>query len=100
MQGLSSGRLSKECPWGTFFNNYPRIFDEDVVQRSLGSVSNGEDAVVELGAASSGDDTTGVSLEDELVGLFIDMIIRFNEKSLIKTTKNEKTDRHLDRAPW
>jgi len=35
----------------------------------IGTVSDGEDTVVELLSTSGGDDTTGVSLEGELVGL-------------------------------
>ena len=36
---------------------------------ALGSVSDGEDTVVEVGSASVGDDTARVALEGELVGL-------------------------------
>merc|ERR1712023_94269 len=48
---------------------HPRVLDEEVLLSALGSVSNGEDTVVEVGTASVGDDTASVALEGELVGL-------------------------------
>ena len=56
--------VSLISPGGT-----PRVLDEEVLLTVLGSVSDGEDTVVESGSASGGDDTTVVSLEDVLVGL-------------------------------
>jgi len=47
----------------------PGVLDEDVVSSVIGTVTNSEDTVIELGTASGGDDTTGVSLENGLVGL-------------------------------
>ena len=48
----------------------PGVSDEVVVLATLGSVSNGGDGVVEVGSAVWGvQNTTRVSLEDELVGL-------------------------------
>jgi len=61
-----SGDLDESLvsPGGT-----PGVLDEEVVNTVLGSVSDGEDTVVEVGSASGGDDSTGVHLEGELVGL-------------------------------
>jgi len=48
----------------------PGVSDEVVVLSVLGSVSDSGDGVIEVGSAGSGvEDTTGISLEDELVGL-------------------------------
>ncbi len=41
----------------------PRVLDDPVVLASLSAVTDSEDTVVELGAASSIEDTTGVELE-------------------------------------
>jgi len=56
--------VSVNTPRGT-----PGVLDEEVVLSGLGSETNGEDTVIERLSASLGDDTTGVSLEGELVGL-------------------------------
>ena len=48
----------------------PGVSDEDVVLSRLGSVSDGEDGVIELSSAGAdGDDARPVLLEDGLVGL-------------------------------
>ena len=46
----------------------PRVLDEEVVLSVKGTISDGEDTVVEVGSTSGGDDTTGVGLEGELIG--------------------------------
>ena len=48
----------------------PGVLDEEVVLSRLGSVSDSEDSVIELGSAGgASDDTGGVGLEDSLVSL-------------------------------
>lgn len=48
----------------------PGVSDDVVVLATLGAVANGSDGVVEVGTAGSAiEDTTGVHLEDGLVGL-------------------------------
>ena len=47
----------------------PRVLDEEVVLSVKGTISDGEDTVVEVGSATLGDDTTVVHLEDALVSL-------------------------------
>ena len=48
----------------------PGVSDEVVVLARLGSISDSGDGVIEVGSAGSGvEDTTGISLEDKLVGL-------------------------------
>ena len=57
--------VSSISPGGT-----PGVSDEVVVLARLGSVSDSGDGVIEVGSAGSGvEDTTGISLENELVGL-------------------------------
>ena len=46
----------------------PGVLDEDEVLSVKGSVSDGEDTVIELGSASGGDDTGSVRLEGHLIG--------------------------------
>jgi hypothetical protein len=56
----------------TFFSptRTPGVLDEEVIVAVFGTVTNGEDTVVELGSAAfGGDDTLLVSLEDGFVGL-------------------------------
>jgi hypothetical protein len=47
----------------------PGVLDEDVLQFCGTTISNGKDTMVELGTASVIDNTSRVSLEDELVSL-------------------------------
>ena len=57
--------VSSISPGGT-----PGVSDEVVVLARLGSVSNSGDGVIEVGSAGGGvEDTSGISLEDELIGL-------------------------------
>jgi len=46
----------------------PGVLDENVFNTLKGSVSDSEDTVIKLGSTSSSDDTTGVTLESELIG--------------------------------
>ena len=68
----------------------PRVLHEEVLLAVLGSVADGEDTVVESGAASVGDDTTGVSLEDELVGLDGRSELRSNGESKLSSLLCER----------
>jgi len=47
----------------------PGVLDNPVVLASIGTITNGEDTVVEVGAAGAVKDTRGVELEALLVGL-------------------------------
>jgi len=47
----------------------PGVLDKEEVLSVEGSVSDGEDTVVEVGSASGGDDSRSVTLEGVLVGL-------------------------------
>lgn len=56
----------------TFFSpsRTPGVLDEEVIVAVFGTVTNGEDSMVELGSTGfGGDDTLLVSLEDGFVGL-------------------------------
>ena len=85
--GWSDLDVSSISPGGT-----PGVLDEEVLLSALSSVSDGEDTVVESGAASAGDDTGVVSLEDVLVGLDSDGNWSLGEGSLELSTRGVSGD--------
>ncbi len=68
---LSLGRLAllNENVSAHSPSSSPRVLDLPVVSAGEGSVSDGEDTVVEVGSALSGEDSARVELESVLVGL-------------------------------